>query len=345
MGNRQAGTVDLKRNEPATTKSPVTKMKEHNKHTGRTDKQQSTTDNESSLTDGFTINRRNAIASGAIGLAAITGLAGNAAAHHQPGHGGGSGGGGGGGDSGANQFRFAGQTWDYMYASADDDNENASEIKELLRLSEVKKSNSWQDSLTFQPSIESSLITDISLDGDEDRSQAAAGVLGWIEIRESGEGDDAWQMVTVDDDLVDPPQQSEIDEEGNLVGTTERKFNLARGVVGFNTRDFRAEWDLTEITEAIEELQEAIEYDEEEDEYEFDSDWDELFLDMYIKTRSANTFNYTKTNIPGTHDVRLMAALHVFVDDDSDYDDVQAQAIVGNRQLFVEPRKIRAEQD
>ncbi len=303
-------------------------------------KQNRRNEDQTATSNGFALDRRSAMKGGAIGLAALTGLATNAAAHHQPGHGGGSGGG---GDSGANQFRFAGQTWDHMYASADEETENASEIKELLRLEDVKKSNSWQDSLTFLPSIESSLITDIGLTGDEDRSQAAAGVLGWIEIRESDGGD--WQMVTVDDDLVDPPQQSEIDEEGNLIGTTERKWNLARGVVGYNTRDFRAEWDLTEITEAIEELQEAVEYLDEEDEYEFDSDWDELFLDMYIQTRSANTFNYTKTNIPGTHDVRLMAALHVFVDDDSDYDDVQAQAIVGNRQMLVEPRKIRATQD
>ncbi len=300
--------------------------------------------NDTTPTSNGGIDRRTALKGGAVGLAALTGFATNAAAHHDPGHGGG-GGGGGGGDSGANQFRFAGQTWDHMYASADDDTENASEIKELLRLEDVKKSNSWQDSLTFLPSIESCLITDIGLTGDEDRSRAAAGVLGWVEIRESGGGPEDWQMVTVDNDLVDPPQQSEIDEEGNLVGETERKFNLARGVVGYNTRDFHAEWDLTEITEAIEELQEAVEYLDEEDEYEFDSDWDELFLDMYIQTRSANTFNLTKTNIPGTHDVRLMAALHVFVDDDSDYDDVQAQAVVGNRQMLVEPRKIRAEQD
>lgn len=299
-------------------------------------------DNERSADSGFALDRRTAMKTGAVGLAALTGFASSAAADHKPNHGGG---GGSGGDSGANQFRFAGQTWDHMYAStADNEGQNASEIKTLLEIDNVKCSNSWQDSLSFMPSIESSLITDISLDGDHDRSQSAAGVLGWIEIRGDATGGD-WQMVTVDDDLVDPPQQSEIDEEGNLVGTCERKFNLARGVVGYNTRDFRAEWDLTEITEAIEDLADAVEYYDEDDVYEFDSDWDELFLDMYIQTRSANSFNITKTNIPGTHDIRLQSALHVFVDDDSNYDDVQAQAIVGNRQMFVEPRKIRADQD
>ena len=219
-----------------------------------------------------------------------------------------------------------------MYASSDE-GENTSGIETLLQLNEVKKSSSWQDSLVFQPSIESSLVTDVGLTGDYDRSRAATGVLGWIEIRESDGGD--WQMVTVDDDLVAPPDASEIDDEGSLVGDTERVADLARGVVAYNTRDFQAEWDLREITEAIEEL--------DEDDI-LESDWDELFLDLYLRTRSANSFNYTKTNLPGTHDVRLRGALHVFVDDDTD-EDVYAEAIVGNRTMLVEPRKIRAAVD
>lgn len=35
-------------------------------------------------------------------------------------------------------------------------------------------------------------------------------------------------------------------------------------------------------------------------------------------------------------------ALHVFVDGESDYDNVYPEAIIGNRTMLVEPRKIRA---
>lgn len=293
------------------------------------------TDDTNESSNGFGLNRRSALKGGAAGLTALglTGFAANVSAHHRNGHGGGnSGGGGSRGDSGANQFRFAGEEWQYLYASSESE-ENTSEVVTLLELYDVKKSNSWQDSLVFQPSVETSLITNIGLSGDYDRSRAAAGVLGWIEVRESGTGDDGWQMVTVDDDLVDPPTETEIDEEGGFDGDPERVAELARGVVAFNTRDFEAEWDLREITEAIEDL--------DEDEI-LESDWAELFLGSYLKTRSANSFNYTKTNLPGTHDVRLRAALHVFVEDDTD-DDVHAEAVVGNRTMLLEPMKIRHE--
>lgn len=280
-------------------------------------------------TAGYSIGRRGALKGGAVGLAALAGFASNAAAHHKDGHGDGGGGGGGGG-SGANQFRFAGEEWQFMYASSES-GENTSEVVTLLELDEVKKSNSWQDSLVFQPSIESGLVTDVGLTGDYDRSRAAAGVLGWIEVRESGGDDTAWQMVTVDDDLVAPPTETEIDAEGGFVGGTERIADLARGVVAFNTRDFQAEWDLRQITDAIETL---------DDDEILDTEWEELVLDLYLRTRSANSFNYTKTNLPGTHDVRLRGALHVFVDD-VDPDDVYAEAVVGNRTMLLEPMKIK----
>lgn len=286
-------------------------------------------DDQPATHDGFGVNRRTALKGGAVGLAALSGLASNVTAHHKDGHGDSGTGGGG---SGANQFRFAGEEWQFMYASSDP-GENTSEVQTLLRLDEVKKSNSWQDSLVLQPSIESSLVTDVGLTGDYDRSRAAAGVLGWIEIRDSAGGD--WQMVTVDDDLVAPPTETEITDEGELVGDTARVAELARGVVAYNTRDFQAEWDLREITGAIEDL--------DEDEI-LETDWDELFLDLYLRTRSANSFNYTKTNLPGTHDIRLRGALHVFVDDNTN-EDVYAEAIVGNRTMLVEPRKIRAAVD
>ena len=284
-------------------------------------------------TDATNVDRRTALKGGAAGLTAL-GLGSfttNVAAHHKSGHGSDSGGTAGG--SGANQFRFAGESWQFMYASSEP-GQNTSEVRTLLRVDEVKKSNSWQDSLVFQPSVESCLVTDVGLTGDYDRSRSAAGVLGWIEVRESGGGD--WQMVTVDDDLVTPPTETELDENGEFNGSAERMAELARGVVAFNTRDFQASWDLREITDAIEEL---------DTDDVLETDWDELFLDLYFKTRSSNSFNYVKTNLPGTHDVRLRGALHVAVDDDSDYDDVYAEAVVGNRTMLVEPRKIKAAVD
>lgn len=280
------------------------------------------------------INRRTTLKGSAAALtaASLTSFASNAAAHHLPSHdggGGGSDGGGSGVTGGANQYRFDGQSMVHMSASSEND-QNSSDLKTLLRVDGVKKSHSWQDSLLLQPSIESSLVTDIGLTGDYDRSRAAAGVLGWIEVRESDGGD--WQMVTVDDQLVAPPDETEINEKGEFDAGTSRVAELVRGVIAFNSRDFEGAWDLTEITDAIEKL--------DEDDDILDTDWSELYLDLYIKTRSANTFNFVKTNLPGTHDVRLRGALHVFVDDD-DNEDVNAIAEVGSRTLQVEPRKIK----
>lgn len=284
------------------------------------------TGDQKPVRDRFTLDRRTAMKSGAVGLAALTGFASNVAADHKDGHDS-KGGGGGSVGSGANEYRFDGQQMTHFSASTDTSSNNTSEVKELLRVDGVKKSNSWQDSLVLQPSIESSLVTNIGLNDDYDRSRAAAGLLGWVEVRESGT--DNWQMVTVDDELVAPPTDTEITNEGAFDGDMARKAELARGVIAFNTRDFEGEWDLTEITEAIETL---------DDEDVLDTDWSELYLDLYLKTRSANSFNFVKTNLPGTHDVRLMGALHVFVNDD---DGVNAMAEVGSTTMLVEPRKIK----
>lgn len=60
-----------------------------------------------------------------------------------------------------------------------------------------------------------------------------------------------------------------------------------------------------------------------------------------MRTKSASSFDWVKTDTDGTNDVRFMGALHVFVDSDSDAS-VEAQAIVGNRTMFVDPIKTKA---
>jgi len=67
----------------------------------------------------------------------------------------------------------------------------------------------------------------------------------------------------------------------------------------------------------------------------------DIFSAIYMQTKSADSFNWVKTETGGTHDVRLRGALHVFVDPDEDAD-VTAKAIVGNRTMLVEPTKIKA---
>lgn len=267
-------------------------------------------------TSGLTTSRRTAMKAGTVGLAALSSFAANAAAHHKDGHGddGGSGGG-----SAANEFRFAGEDFQVMKSVSEAGEETV--IRELMRVDAVKQSNSWQDSLLLEPSVETSLLSDVEVNGSEDESRAFAGVLGWVEIRGDATGG-AWQMVTVDDRLVDPPESGQLFDSGNV----DRAQDIAQGVVVFDTRDLALEWDLTAITDEIDD------FDEEEVED------DDLFLDIYMRTKSANSFDWVKTDTGGTNDVRFMGALHVFADDA----DVEAQAIVGNRTMFVDPIKTKA---
>ena len=194
------------------------------------------------------IDRRTALRGGAAGLAAL-GLGGfTTSVAAKPGNkknddGGST------TTSAANQFRFAGESWHIMSASSDA-GENTAPVTTLMRVDGVKQSNSWQDSLVLQPSLETSLLTDVTVSGGSGTSQAVAGVLGWIEMKDSGAGEDAWQMVTVNDELVDPPTASTITDEGDLDASPGRMRELARGIVAFNTRDLALQWDLEALVEA-----------------------------------------------------------------------------------------------
>lgn len=356
--------------------------------------------------DGYGLNRRTALKGGVAGLTAL-GMGGfatsPAAAHHKDGHGGDDDGdGGSGGESAANQFRFAGEEWTVARATSDSGN-RISDIVTLLELNGIKQSSSWQDSLYLNTSVESSLLTNVKLSGGADRSRAVAGVFGWVEISEAGEGD--WQMITADNETTDPPTAGALEE---ILDDREQGLaNLTKGVVAFNTRDFELEWDLMELIEqamleviqAIDELREI--YDDIDDYYDnrvvLDGSFDEheaglvddgmdpglardfvdslvllyedaggweayqddvaaaedfadleamlldldIFLRAYLKTKSANGFNWVTTGTAGEHDLRLRGALVVFVGPDDD-EDVEAQAVVGSRTMIAQPVKIKA---
>lgn len=143
-------------------------------------------------------------------------------------------------------------------SAASSSNEQTTEVQTLMRVDGVKQSNSWQDSLVIQPSIESSLLTDVNVSGSDGSSRAVAGVLGWVEIKPSGGTESDWQMVTVDDELVAPPTADDITAAGDY--SYERVHELARGIVGFNSRDLALEWDLESLVEAaLAEVESVIE--------------------------------------------------------------------------------------
>lgn len=210
--------------------------------------------------DGNSITRRTTLKGGAAGLAAIglSSFAGNVAADHKDGHKNNTDSGS--GSSAANQFRFAGEDWHIMTAESGTEEAQTTEVQTLMRVNGIKQSNSWQDSLVFQPSVESSLMTNVKVSGSEGYSGAVAGVLGWIEIKPSSAGSDAWQMVTVDDELVDPPTADDVTKGGSDKYAYERIDELARGIVAFNSRDLALEWDLESLVEAaLAEVESVIE--------------------------------------------------------------------------------------
>src|SRR6056297_3405595 len=150
----------------------------------------------------FPVDRRTALRGAGAGLAALGlgSFTANVAAKPGNGNGGGNDKDSGTlGTSAANQFRFAGESWHILSASSEA-RQNTSPVETLRRVDGVKQSNSWQDSLVFQPSLETSLLTDVSVSGGSGSSTAVAGILGWLEIKDSGAGEDAWRMVTVTDD-------------------------------------------------------------------------------------------------------------------------------------------------
>lgn len=252
-------------------------------------------DEEVPARGGLTVGRRNALKGGAVGLAAL-GLGaigtGTVAGDHDP----------------ANKVAAAGS--DTKIAEvAKNNSDNISTFHTFLGPFEMKTSGDEKQSLVFQPTIESSLFTDVKVKGNDTASTAKAGVLGWIELKGDTTGD-VWQMVTAEGNYVDPPSDPSAlaDAFETLDGDNDWPV---RGVVGFNTRDFKLETDLTKET---------------------DGD----LLALYLRTRSANAFTWIARPVNGTNTVRLRGALYVYVDDDK----AQAQAMVGNRTMYVEPTKL-----
>jgi len=253
------------------------------------------TTDEQSTNSGPALDRRTTLKGGAVGLAAL-GLgalgSGTAAADHDP----------------ANKVAAAGS--DMKIAEvAKQNSENISEFYTLLGPFDMKTSGDEKQSLVFQPTIESSLFTDVKVKGNDTSSTAKAGVLGWVEIKGDATGDN-WQMVTADGNYVDPPQSPSdlADAFTTLDGNSDWPV---RGVVGLNTRDFKLETDLTTATDAD-------------------------LLALYLRTRSANAFTWVARPVNGKNTVRLRGCLYVYVDDKK----AEAQAMIGNRTMYVEPTKL-----
>lgn len=274
----------------------------------------------------FGMNRRTALKTGAVGLSAIGlgGLTGSSVVANDP----------------ANKPAAAGSTVDILSSA---EGSGASKVETLLELNNVKTSGSEQDTLVFQPTIESSIFTRVSSDGtkngnknkDKDGtsgwdSVATAGVLAWIEVAGDETGG-AWKMVDVEGNITDEdPIQNEsdfVDSDGNLTG-------VADSVVVFNSRDFKLEWDIQELIDDVKELQRNVDNVEETEEYD-------LLLDLLMRTRSANGFNWLVRPINGVNDVRLRGALYDFTYSDEDTDsDAEARAVINNRTMLVQPMKL-----
>lgn len=241
------------------------------------------------------IDRRTALKGGAasLGLLALGGLGtGTATADHDP----------------ANKGAAAGSNIQVAEV-AKQNSDNISSFHTFLGPFDMKTSGDEKQSLVFQPTIESSLFTDVKVKGNDTSSTAKAGVLGWVEIAGDATGG-AWQMVTAGGDLVDPPSSPSAlaDAFTTLDGSTNWPVN---GVVAFNTRDLKLEWDIADLE-------------------------DDDMLALYLRTRSANAFNWIARPVNGTNSVRLRGALYVYVDDDN----AEAQAMVGNRTMHVVPTKL-----
>lgn len=268
----------------------------------------------------LTVDRRTTVKAGAagLGLMALGGLGSTpVAASHEP----------------ANKPAAAGSTVDVFSSPTGAD---GSKVQTLLEIPNVKTSGSEQDTLVFQPTVESSLFTRVESDGgggkgkkkkDTDGtdgwdSVANAGVLGWIEIRGDATGG-SWKLVDIEGNITDQPALESpsdfVDSDGNLSG-------VADSVVTFNSRNLKLEWDIQDLIDAVKDLQETV-YDESE---EFD-----LLLDLLMRSRSANGFNWIVRGVNGVNDLRLRGALYDFTDGDA-----EARAVVGNRSMVVQSMKL-----
>lgn len=274
---------------------------------------------DSSVLDGLPVNRHTVIKAGAagLGLVSLVGFGSSTvSSHHEP----------------VNKPAAAGSTVDIFSSPQGTD---GSAVQTLLEIPNVKISNSEQDTLVFQPTVESSLFTRVESDGggkgkkkkDTDGTQgwdsvANAGVLAWIEIRGDATGD-SWKMIDVEGHITDkPPLQTPsdfVDSDGTLSG-------VADAVVTFNSRDFKLEWDMQDLIDAVNELQESV--------YEESEEFDRL-LDLLMRSRSSNGFNWIVRGVNGVNDLRLRGALYDFTDGDA-----EARAVVGNRSMVVQAMKL-----
>lgn len=284
-----------------------------------TDNGKQRTDSDRTADRGFPVGRRATLKGGVagLGLLALGGVGATpVAASHEP----------------ANKTSAAGSTVDVFSSPT---GSTGSTVRTLLEIPNVKTSGSEQDTLVFQPTLESSLFTRAKSDGtnngkknkDKDGtagwdSVANAGVLGWIEIRGDATGG-SWRMVDVEGHVTDePPLETAsdfVDADGNLSG-------VADSVVTFDSRSFKLEWDVQDLIDAVQDLQETV-YGEAE---EFD-----LLLDLLVRTRSANGFNWIARGVNGVNDLRLRGALYDFT-----YGDAEARAVVGNRTMVVQSMKL-----
>lgn len=291
------------------------------------DDQDRGTDDRTSAGGGLPLDRRTALKGGAAGLTALA-LGGlgttTVAAQHEP----------------ANKTSAAGSTVE-IFSSPE--GTQGSEVATMLEIPNVKASGSEQDTLVFQPTVESSLFTRVGSDGkdngkEKDRdgtsgwdSVASAGLLAWIEIAgdaTGGPGD--WRTVDLEGNVTDrPPLETPsdlVDANGNLAG-------VADSVAALNSREFKLEWDVQDLIDAVHELQGAVdgvEYTE------FD-----LLLDLYVRTRSSNGFSWIARGVNGVNDLRLRGALYDFTySDDTSGGTTEARAVVGNRSMVVHSMKL-----
>lgn len=257
-------------------------------------------DNDDELDrNGIELDRRTAMKGGAAGLAAL-GIGslgtGSVVADHDP----------------ANKVAAAGSSREILEV-AKQNSDNISTFHDLLGPVSVKTSNDEKQSLVLQPTVESTLLTDVKVKGNDESSTAKAGLLGWIELQGDATGGET-RMVTVDGHYDASPPDSASDLVAVLEGEQADTEGWREGVVALNTRDFKMEWDLADLE---------------------DDDW----LQVHLLTRSANGFNWIARDVGGTNEITFRGVLYVYVDDDN----AEAQAGVGNRTMVMDPMKIHHE--
>lgn len=265
------------------------------------------------------VDRRTALKGGAAGLAAI-GLGGFASGSAVAGH-------------SANKVAAAGSDVTALRVESAN-GRNISRIGDLLGPLEVKTSRNPSQALSLQPTIESSLFTNVFLDKDPDadetgdESEAEAGVLGWIEVNgDATDGQD--KLVTVTGDLVDAPENAADLIEGggsqnSFVDTGPGDESLIAseyraGVVAFDTRAYRMQWNW-------------------EDPEDDDEEVDDEEMEAHLRTRSAHGFGWIAP-VQGDNTITFKGVTYVYTDDP----EAEAVAFVGNRTMMIDPLRLHHE--